>query len=320
MKQSKKPVLYIVVPCYNEEDVLKETSSRLLSKINSMIKNQAISDNSAIVFVDDGSFDNTWDIIKSLNKGNSHIYGLQLSTNRGHQNALLAGLLEFKNNCDCIISMDADLQDDIEAIDDFIIKFKEGYEVIYGVRNSRKKDSFFKKHTALFFYKLMKTLGVDIKYNHADYRLLSKRAINSLSEFKEVNLFLRGIVPIIGFNSTDVFYERKSRFAGESKYPLKKMLKFAWEGITSFSVVPLKLVSAAGFIISGFSLLAMIYVFASKIFGDAVSGWSSLLISIWFLGGVQLIAVGVLGEYIGKIYQETKQRPKYFIKEKLMND
>lgn len=314
------PTLTIVVPCFNEEDVLPETSKRLIAKISDLTNRNAINSKSSIIFVDDGSSDTTWSIIKELHKSNKLFCGLQLSKNQGHQNALLAGLLEAKEFSDCIISMDADLQDDINAIDKFVDKFNEGYDIVYGIRESRKKDTFFKKQTALLFYRLMLVLGVKIKYNHADYRLMSNRALNALADFKEVNLFLRGLIPLVGFSSTEVYYDRNDRFAGESKYPIRKMLAFAWQGITSFSVVPLQLVTTVGFLISLLTIVAMLYILLSKLFGNAVTGWSSLLVSIWFLGGIQLIAIGILGEYIGKIYTETKQRPKYIIKEKLKND
>jgi len=314
------PKLIIVVPCFNEEDVLHETSKRLLIKLSDLTDKNAINANSSIIFVDDGSSDKTWDIIKDLHKSNKMFCGLQLSKNQGHQNALLAGLLEAKDSSDCVISMDADLQDDINAIDQFVEKFNEGYDVVYGIRKSRKKDTFFKKQTALLFYRLMMALGVKLKYNHADYRLLSKRALDALADFSEVNLFLRGLIPLVGFSSTEVFYDRNDRFAGESKYPIRKMLAFAWQGITSFSVVPLQLVTTVGFLISFLTVAAMVYILLSKIFGNAVTGWSSLLVSIWFLGGIQLIAIGILGEYIGKIYKETKRRPKFIIKDIIKND
>lgn len=319
MKHKKKPVLSIVIPCFNEQDVLLETSNRLLDKLRYLKRNDFICESSFIVFVDDGSMDLTWEIIKKTHTETPEVCGLQLSINKGQQHALLAGLLEFKDACDCIISMDADLQDDINAIDEFILKFKEGSDVVYGIRKTRNEDTFFKKSTALFYYRLMSFLGVNIKYNHAHYRLLSKRILDALSEYNEVNPFLRGIIPLIGFNSAEVYYERRARYAGDSKYSTIALLNLAWESITSFSVTPLKMVSSLGFIISILSLIAMIYALFSKYFGYAISGWSSLLISIWFLGGLQLVAIGVVGQYIGKIYQETKQRPKYFVKEKLIN-
>lgn len=314
------PILTLVVPCYNEEEVLPETSSVLKSKLSNLIENSIINKMSKILFVDDGSSDKTWSLITKLNKFDNIFCGLQLSKNQGHQNALLAGLLDTKEYSDCVISLDADLQDDINVIDDFIAKYKEGNDIVYGIRQSRKTDTFFKRNTALMYYKLIMMLGVNIKYNHADYRLMSKRALFALSNFKEVNLFLRGMISLVGFDSAEVFYDRNERYAGESKYSLKKMLTLAWQGITSFSVVPLQLVTFAGFLISFITILAIIYILISKFFGNSVSGWSSTLISIWFLGGVQLIAIGILGEYIGKIYTETKDRPKYIIKKRLMKE
>lgn len=314
------PILTLVVPCYNEEEVLPETSSVLKSKLSNLIENSIINKMSKILFVDDGSSDKTWSLITKLNKFDNIFCGLQLSKNQGHQNALLAGLLDTKEYSDCVISLDADLQDDINVIDDFIAKYKEGNDIVYGIRQSRKTDTFFKRNTALMYYKLIMMLGVNIKYNHADYRLMSKRALFALSNFKEVNLFLRGMISLVGFDSAEVFYDRNERYAGESKYSLKKMLTLAWQGITSFSVVPLQLVTFAGFLISFITILAIIYILISKFFGNSVSGWSSTLISIWFLGGVQLIAIGILGEYIGKIYTKTKDRPKYIIKKRLMKE
>jgi len=314
------PLLTVVLPCYNEEDVLLETSKRLDMKLKSLIEQNTINNKSKILFVDDGSSDDTWKIIKELHQKDKIFCGLQLSRNQGHQNALFAGLLEAKEYSDCIISMDVDLQDDIDTIDQFLIKFHEGNEIVYGIRKSRSRDSIFKKYTAIMYYKLLILFGVLIKYNHADYRLMSKTAVEALSEFKEVNLFLRGLIPLIGYNTTEITYNRNERFAGESKYPLKKMIVFAWQGITSFSVVPLQLVTAMGFIISFVTIIAMIYVLMSKLYGFTISGWTSILLSVWFLGGIQLIAIGILGEYIGKIYKETKRRPKYIIKDKLMNE
>jgi polyisoprenyl-phosphate glycosyltransferase len=317
---NRASLLTIVLPCYNEEEVLFETSSRLKEILANLIYRNLINDRSKILFVDDGSTDKTWKIITELHQMDKIFCGLQLSRNQGHQNALLAGLMEAKEYSDCIISMDVDLQDDVSVIDQFITKFHEGSDIVYGIRESRKKDSFMKKQTALIFYKLLIQLGVNIKYNHADYRLMSQRTVEALSDFKEVNLFLRGLIPLIGFNTAEVSYDRNERFAGESKYPLKKMIVFAWQGITSFSVVPLQLVTAMGFIISFLTIIAMFYVLFSKLYGFTITGWTSILISIWFLGGIQLIAIGILGEYIGKIYKETKQRPKYIIKDKLINE
>ena len=314
---NKLPILYIVVPCYNEEEVLYETTKQLKLKIKEIIKTKKISNQSRIMYVNDGSKDNTWSIIQEINSKEELFTGISLSRNRGHQNALLAGLLTAKNHADIIISMDADLQDDINAIDDMIDKYYEGYDIVYGVRSTRKKDSFFKRFTAETFYKFMNVLGVDCIYNHADYRLTTKRVIEEFSNFKEVNLFLRGIFPLVGFKSSVVYYERNERFAGTSKYPLKKMFNFAWDGITSFSIKPLRLICTLGLLILFISISIMIYSIVRKLTGNTVPGWTFLSISIWFIGGIQMISIGIIGEYIGKIYQETKARPRYIISENL---
>ena len=311
--------IYLVIPCYNEEEVLFETSKRLKEKFNYLIDRKVISEKSRIAFVDDGSKDNTWSIIEKLNKEDNIFSGIKLSRNRGHQNALLAGLMTVKDHCDAVISLDADLQDDINVIDKFIEKFYEGCDVVYGVRSERKTDTIFKRTTAQAFYKMMKTLGVDIVYNHADYRLMSKRALDALADFKEVNLFLRGIVPLIGYKSDIVLYERNERFAGESKYPLKKMLSFAFEGITSFSVKPIRLILTVGILMFISSLAALLYFLIIWMAGKTVQGWTTVVASIWMLGGIQLLCLGVIGEYIGKIYIETKERPKYII-DKFINE
>ena len=305
--------IYLVLPCYNEEAVLHETSARLKIKMNQLISENKISKDSRITFVDDGSKDNTWSIIEELKESDELFAGIKLSRNRGHQNALLAGLMTVKDYCDAAISLDADLQDDVNVIDKFIDRFIDGCDVVYGVRSDRKTDTVFKRTTAQGFYKVMKLLGVDIVYNHADYRLMSKRALDALEEFEEVNLFLRGIVPLIGYKSDVVLYERNERFAGESKYPLKKMLSFAFEGITSFSVKPIKLILDIGIIMFTTSLLFLIYFIALWCLGKTVEGWATIVVSIWMLGGVQLLCLGVIGEYIGKIYIETKKRPKFII-------
>lgn len=305
--------IYLVLPCYNEEAVLHETSSRLKVKMNQLISENKISKDSRVTFVDDGSKDNTWSIIEELKESDELFAGVKLSRNRGHQNALLAGLMTVKDYCDAAISLDADLQDDINVIDKFIDRFIDGCDVVYGVRSDRKTDTVFKRTTAQGFYKVMKLLGVDIVYNHADYRLMSKRALDALEEFEEVNLFLRGIVPLIGYKSDVVLYERNERFAGESKYPLKKMLSFAFEGITSFSVKPIKLILDIGIIMFTTSLLFLIYFIALWCLGKTVEGWATIVVSIWMLGGVHLLCLGVIGEYIGKIYIETKKRPKFII-------
>lgn len=312
--------LYLVIPCYNEEEVLPETSKRLREKYTALMSAGKIDADSKIVFVNDGSKDRTWEMICDLHKADPVFRGVCLSRNKGHQNALMAGLMTVKSECDAAISMDADLQDDINAIDEMVDRYLEGYEVVYGVRSSRKKDTFFKRTTAQGFYKVMRAMGVETVYNHADYRLMSRRALEALSEFEEVNLFLRGIVPLVGFKSTQVTYERGERFAGESKYPLKKMLAFATEGITSMSVRPIRLITTLGFLVFLFSLGVLVYSIVRKFTGYTVPGWAFLAVSIWALGGVQLLAIGVIGEYIGKIYLETKHRPKFIVAEYLNDD
>ena len=305
--------LMVVIPCYNEEEVLPETSRRLIEKMNSLMERGLITEDSKVLLVNDGSKDRTWEMITELHKENPLFEGLKLSRNRGHQNALLAGLMTARNRCDISISMDADLQDDMDAMDRFIEKYNEGCEIVYGVRNKRETDTWFKRETALFFYRLMKDLGVDITYNHADYRLMSNRALNALAEFKEVNLFLRGLAPLVGFQSDVVYYDRSERFAGESKYPLKKMLAFAIDGITSFSVKPLRLITTVGFVIFVVSLFMLLYALIAWITGNTVAGWTSMLGSIWLIGGIQLLSLGIIGEYTGKIYNETKHRPRFII-------
>ena len=313
----KEPILYMVIPCYNEEEVLEETTRQLKVIMEGLIEDKKISKKSKVMYVNDGSKDRTWEIIQEIHKKEPLFTGITLSRNRGHQNALLGGLMTAKNYADIIISMDADLQDDIHAIEEMIEKYKEGAEIVYGVRSARKKDTFFKRVTAEGFYKFMKVLGVDCVYNHADYRLTSKRVLEEFSNFKEVNLFLRGMFPLVGFKSDIVYYERNERFAGESKYPLKKMLNFAWDGITSFSVKPLRFICTLGFIILFVSIGIMIYSLVRFLTGNTVSGWTFLSISIWFIGGIQMISIGIIGEYIGKMYSETKARPRYIIAENL---
>ena len=305
--------LYIVVPCYNEQEVLPETSKRLKKKMTDLIEKGIVDSESRIMFVDDGSRDQTWFLISELAKEDAIFAGVKLSRNQGHQNALLAGLMTAKQYADCVISMDADLQDDIDAVDAFLQKFADGNDVVYGVRSSRKTDSAFKRITAQGFYKFMKLLGVDIVYNHADYRLMSKRALDALEEFTEANLFLRGIVPLVGFKWDIVEYERHERFAGKSKYPLKKMLAFAFDGITSFSVRPIRLITGCGFLIFLASLISLVVLLIMKLAGQTVQGWTTLMASIWLIGGIQLLSLGVIGEYIGKIYLATKARPRYII-------
>ena len=312
MKDTK---LFVVLPCYNEEEVLGETSKRLLELYGKMISEGTVSPESKIVFVDDGSRDRTWEIISGLCEQNNIYRGVKLAHNAGHQNALLGGLMTVKDECDCAVSIDADLQDDINVIPEMVKKFDNGCDVVYGVRSERKTDSFFKRTTAQGFYKFMAMMGVDVVYNHADYRLMSRRALNDLESFKEVNLFLRGLVPLIGYKSDSVYYERAERFAGESKYPLKKMLSFAFDGITSFSVKPIKVLWSMGLIVCVAAVIAAIYTLVSKFFGYTSDGWASLMCSIWFLGGVQLVSIGIIGGYIGKIYKESKARPRYIIEE-----
>lgn len=306
-------ILYLVIPCYNEEAVIEHTVEELTPILEDLRQKAKIAFESRILLVDDGSRDATWEKIEALHQVNPFVCGLKLAHNRGHQNALMAGLMEARRYCDCAVSMDADLQDDIHALEEFIDKFNEGTDIVYGVRNKRDSDTFFKRTTALGFYKVMRLLGVETVYNHADYRLMSRRALDALSEYKEVNLFLRGIVPLIGYSTDYVYYDRSERYAGESKYPLRKMLSFAMDGITSFSVRPLRMISVAGILIGCLSVLGLLYALISKLCGVAVSGWTAIVCSIWLLGGIQLFCTGVVGEYIGKIYSEVKARPRYRI-------
>lgn len=309
----RKKIMYIVIPCYNEEEVLEETTKKLKIKLEKLISDKIISEKSRVMYVNDGSKDKTWEIIKDINKNEKLFTGISLSRNRGHQNALLAGLMTAKKYADFVISMDADLQDDINAIDEMIEKYYEGNEIVYGVRSARKKDTFFKRFTAESFYKIMNKLGVEVVFNHADYRLTSKKVLDNLENFEEVNLFLRGMFPLIGYKSDIVYYERNERFAGESKYPLKKMINFALDGITSFSIKPIRLILNVGIIIFIISIIMILYALINKIIGNTVSGWTFIVCSIWLIAGVQMMSLGVIGEYIGKIYSETKRRPKYII-------
>ena len=309
----KKPILNLVIPCYNEEEALPFTKKELDKKMNALIKSQLIDENSKVILVNDGSKDKTWKIITKLHEENKMYVCINLSRNRGHQNALLAGLMYAKDHADISISMDADLQDDINVMDDMIKKYLDGTNIVYGVRSSRKKDTFFKKFTAEGFYKFMNKMGVEVVFNHADCRLMDKRALEALSKYKEVNLFLRGIVPQLGYKTDIAYYERNERVAGDSKYPLKKMLSFAMDGITSFSVKPLRFITSLGFIILLLSFITLIYAVIMKIVGNTVSGWTFIICSIWLIGGIQMLSLGVIGEYIGKIYNETKQRPRYII-------
>ncbi len=311
--------LYMVIPCYNEQEVLPETSKRLKEKLSTLVKAGKIDPESRIIFVNDGSKDRTWEIIRRLHEEDPVFGGVNLSRNRGHQNALLAGLMTVKDHADMAISMDADLQDDINAIDEMVEKYLNGTDIVYGVRSSRAKDTFFKKATAEGFYKLMNTMGVNTVFNHADYRLMSKRALEGLAEFREVNLFLRGIVPMIGFSTDVVYYERGERFAGESKYPLGKMLSFAIEGITSLSTKPIRMITFLGFFIFLVSIGILIYSLVRHFMGATIVGWTTLMVSVWAIGGLILLSLGVVGEYIGKIYLETKARPRFLIEE-FLND
>lgn len=309
-------ILYIIIPCYNEETVLPITSKLFLSKLNSLIESGKISNNSRILFVNDGSKDKTWEIICSLAKQDEHFIGISQSRNRGHQNAVLAGLMEAKDKCDITISIDCDGQDDINAMDEMVDQYLQGCEIVYGVRSKRDTDTFFKRFTAEGFYKLLNWMGAEVVYNHADYRLVSSRVLKEFANFKEVNLFLRGMFPLVGFKSTSVYYERHERIAGESHYPLSKMLGLAFDGITSLSIKPIRIITALGTIIAGFSFLGIVWSVIMHLMNRSVAGWSSMTCIIYLLGGVQLMCLGVLGEYIGKIYMEVKHRPRYIISER----
>ena len=313
-------ILYIVVPCYNEEEVLPETARRLREKLEALMAAGKISEKSRVLFVNDGSRDRTWEIIADLHGECPLFCGADLSRNRGHQNALLAGLMTAKDRSDMVISMDADLQDDINAVDAMVDKFHEGCDIVYGVRSSRAKDTFFKRFTAEGFYRLMNFMGAETVFNHADYRLMSRRALEGLAQFKEVNLFLRGIVPMIGYRTGTVEYERGERFAGESKYPLKKMLSFAMEGITSLSTKPIRYITGLGFLIFLVSVLMLIWSIVRWAMGDTIIGWASVICSVWAIGGLILLSLGVIGEYIGKIYLETKSRPRFLIRQVLEDE
>ncbi len=307
--------LFVVIPCYNEQEVLPETASRLKKKFQDLQADGRISEDSRILLVDDGSKDETWSIIRRLHEEDPLYQGIKLAHNRGQQNAFIAGLHEATGLADCVITMDADLQDDINAMDAMLQSYENGSDIVFGVRSNRDTDSFFKKHTAQGYYRFMRMMGIELVYNHADYRLMSSRALTALGEYHEVNLFLRGIVPELGFQTDVVYYKRAERFAGESKYPLSKMLSLASEGITSFSVQPLKVISWLGIFIAFLSLAGLLYALISKWTGNAVSGWTAIVCSIWFLGGLQLLCIGVVGAYIGKIYNEVKARPRYIIEE-----
>ena len=305
--------LYLAIPCYNEEEVLRDSASKLAQKYNDMMNSGKISSDSKIVFIDDGSKDRTWEIIAQLHSENPVFQGIKLSRNRGHQNALLCGLMTLRNKADAVISIDADLQDDINVFDEMVEKYEAGCDVVYGVRSKRETDTFFKRFTAEAFYKILEKLGAKVIFNHADFRLMSRRALEAFSHYKETNIFLRGMVPLIGYKSDIVTYERSERLAGESKYPLKKMLALAWEGITSLSIQPIRLITWLGLIIFLISLIMIIYSIISHFVGATVSGWASTLCSIWALGGLQLLAIGIIGEYIGKIYLEANRRPRFIV-------
>ena len=316
MSRDSAPTISLVIPCYNEEAVLRETASRLANKLSALIGSGRIGEGSAVFFVDDGSRDETWKLIEQLAQEEELFHGIKLSANRGHQNALLAGLLTVEG--DVVISMDADLQDDIDAIDSMLEKHQAGFDIVYGVRSSRDTDSAFKRTSAELYYRMLRAMGVDLVFNHADFRLMSRVALDALKGYREVNLFLRGIIPTLGFKCATVEYARAERFAGETKYPLRKMLSFAWNGITSFSNVPLRLITALGLTTSFLSVFLLIWVFAIRLFtDDAVPGWASITIPLIFLGGVQLLSLGVIGEYVSKIYSETKARPRFIIEKRV---
>ncbi|MDD7402511.1 MAG: glycosyltransferase family 2 protein [Butyribacter sp.] len=312
--------VWLVIPCYNEQEVLPETSRQLKKIMQHLMQQEKISKDSRIAFVNDGSKDATWQMISQLHDEDSLFVGINLAHNRGHQNALFAGLMVAKEHADAAISLDADLQDDVAAIEQFVDKFNAGKDIVYGVRSTRKTDTRFKRSTAHLFYKFMNFMGADTLEDHADYRLMSKRALEALSEYEEVNLFLRGLVPLIGFETDVVYYERHERFAGESKYPLKKMLSFAVEGITSFSIKPIRMITVLGFFLFSISILLLIYFFITWLVGYTVAGWTTIVISVWGIGGLQLLALGVIGEYIGKTYLEVKHRPRYTIERVLYQE
>ena len=313
------PILYIVIPCYNEQAVLPVTAPLFLEKIKSLAAAGKISEESRVLFVNDGSRDDTWKIIKGLSKEDPHYLGISQSRNRGHQNAVLAGLMEARDRCDITISIDCDGQDDINAMDEMVDAYLNGYDVVYGVRSSRETDSFFKRFTAQSFYKLLSAMGAEVVYNHADYRLMSARVLKEFANFKEVNLYLRGLVPLVGFRSTTVSYSRAERIAGESHYPLKKMLGLAIDGITSLSVKPLQMITGFGIFVAVISFLGCLWALLTAICGKAVPGWASMTCIVCFVSGVQLVCLGIIGEYIGKIYLETKERPRYIISERTEN-
>ena len=315
-----KPVLYIVIPCYNEEEVLPITAPMFLDKIKELIGKDKIDGKSRVMFVNDGSKDNTWEIIKDLAKKEEHFVGITQSRNRGHQNAVLAGLMEAKQLCDITISIDCDGQDDINAMNDMVDAYLDGCEVVYGVRSKRDTDTFFKRFTAESFYKLLNAMGAEVVFNHADYRLVSSRVLNEFANYKEVNIFLRGMFPLVGFKSTSVYYERNERIAGESHYPLSKMLALAFDGITSLSIKPIRIITGFGIFVVFISLILLIYSVVQYFLGHTMRGWSSIMVAVCFLGGIQLLSLGVIGEYVGKTYMETKARPRYIISERTYDE
>lgn len=312
----EKKILWIVIPCYNEQEVLPITAPMFLEKLNRLIDSGKVSNKSRILFVNDGSKDETWEIIKNISRQDKHFLGISQSRNRGHQNAVLSGLMEAKDYADITISIDCDGQDDINAMDEMIEKYIEGYDVVYGVRNDRTTDTVFKRFTAQTYYKLLNKLGVEVVYNHADYRLISSRVLNEFKNFKEVNIFLRGLIPLVGFKSTSVYYKRNERLAGESHYPLFKMIALAADGITSLSIKPIRFVTTLGIVMSFVSFLGIIWAIITALTGNTVSGWASLVCIVSLIGGLQLFSLGIIGEYVGKTYLETKQRPRYIISER----
>lgn len=319
-ERKKIPSLYIVIPCYNEEEVLPITSKLFLEKIHQLVSAGKITDDSRVLFVNDGSKDWTWEIIQQLAAEDKHYIGICQSRNRGHQNAVLAGLMEAKDRCDITISIDCDGQDDINAMDDMVEEYLNGCEVVYGVRSKRETDTFFKRFTAEGFYKLLNWMGAEVVYNHADYRLISSRVLQEFQNFKEVNIFLRGMVPLVGFKSTSVYYERAERIAGESHYPLKKMLALAFDGITSLSVKPIRMITSFGLLVAVLSFIGILWAVLATFLGHTVAGWSSMICIVCFIGGIQMLCLGVIGEYIGKIYLETKHRPRYIISERTYDE
>ncbi|NCB94386.1 MAG: glycosyltransferase [Clostridia bacterium] len=312
----KNPILYVIIPCYNEEEILNVTCPIFLDELNSLINKGKISSDSRIMYIDDGSKDSTWEIIKSFSRKYDHIIGISQSKNRGHQSAVLAGLMEAKEKCDIAISIDCDGQDDVSAMDKMVDVYLDGCDVVYGVRSNRETDSFFKRFTAQAFYKLLNIMGAEVIYNHADYRLLSKRVLDELGKYEEVNLYLRGLIPLVGFKSTSVYYERHERMAGHTHYPISKMLGLAFDGITSLSIKPIRIITGLGLFVSLCSFILIIWIIARYFMGATVAGWASMSVIICFMGGIQLISLGVIGEYIGKTYLETKHRPRYIISER----